>query len=212
MLSCTFTDGGAEVPAPGMPQSAGTVRIGGTAPEFTLTYDRASQKYAPVPAVPTDQALFEGGDTVTFSAAGDVAPAFKASLVAPTSVSVTTPALAAGALSIDTNRDLTFAWTGSSAGELSFNVRSQTSGAGAVLASTLVSCRFPASGGTGTIPSALLQRLAKTDATTAATLTTDLSSAREVVVGDYDIHLAVGSVATTADGKTTYAASKVTIF
>jgi hypothetical protein len=197
---CDFTDGGAQTVSPGAPRSAGVITIGGTATAFTLEYDAAGMKYGAVPAVPTDQLLFTGGSSITFDAAGQDVPAFAESLVAPTPITVTSPALP---LSIDTGNDLVFDWKGSSAGMVAFNIRT-VSGAGA--SATLVSCQFPPSALTGTIPSALLQQLDKTDATTSAVLTTDLSTTKAVRSGDYMIHLAVGSLVTQADGKAPYSA------
>ncbi len=211
VLQCNFTDGGAETPAPGAPQSAGTVTIDGTTPAFVFDYDAASGRYLPSPAVPADRLLFAGGDMLTFAASGDTVPAFSDSLVAPAPLVVTAPSLAGGVLSIDTSRDFLFTWEGASAGQLSFNVRSATSASGMVFESTFVSCQFSASALSGAIPSTLLRRLAKTGASTTATLGTDLSNAKEVVAGDYDVHLAVGSYATTGDGTTPYATTQVTI-
>lgn len=212
VLECDFTDGGTGTPAPGAPESAGAITIGGTTPPLILDYDPADATYSTTPAVPSAQLLFTGGDVLTFTARGDAVPSFTDSLVAPTPLAVTAPALVGGALSIDSSRDLVFEWRGSSAGKLSFNVGSNTSVSGTVLLSTLVSCQFSASAASGTIPTALLRRLEKTDATTTATLSTDLSNTKEVVAGDYDVHLAVGSAATTSDGVTPYATAKVTIF
>lgn len=210
VFECNFADGGAEAPAPGAAVSAGAITIGGSTPPFSLAYDAPSMKYATTPTVPVDRPIFTAGDTLTFTATGGVVPAFSASLVAPTPLMVTAPSLNT-ALSIERTKDLTFTWTGSSAGELSFNVRTVTTVSGTALASSLVSCQFLASAETGTIPNALLQKLPKTDATTMATLATDLSSTKELVTGDYSIHLAIGSAATTDDGKTQYATSLVTI-
>jgi hypothetical protein len=50
-------------------------------------------------------------------------PAFADSLVAPTPITVTSPALTGGALSIDAAKELVFVWTGASAGRIAFNVR-----------------------------------------------------------------------------------------
>jgi hypothetical protein len=208
VLVCDYADGGTATPPPGAPVSAGTVTIGGTTPTFTLDYDASSMLYGATPAVPKDQLLFAGGDTITFAALGADVPAFADSLVAPTPITVTSPTLTSGALSIDTAKDLMFTWTGASSGRIAFNVRTTTS----ARTSSFVSCQFDASGLTGTIPTAQLQKLDKTDATTTASLTTDLSSTKEVVAGAYSIHLAVGSVATQADGKSAYTAGQVTIF
>ena len=38
------------------------------------------------------------------------------------------------------------------------------------------------------------------------------TNAKEAIAGDYQVHLAVGGLATTADGKTHFASSQVTIF
>jgi hypothetical protein len=211
ILLCDYSDGGGTTPPPGAPESAGTVTIGGTTPAFSLDYDAGTKKYVAAPAVPTDQLLFAGGETITFTGAGRDVPAFASTLVAPAPIGVTAPSLASG-LSIDTGKDLTFSWTGSSAGKIAFNIRTTTSSAATTTANSFVSCQFDASAPSGTIPTALLQNLTKTDATTTAILTTDHSNAKEIVAGDYSIHLAVGSIATQSDGKTPYKTDQVTIF
>jgi hypothetical protein len=211
VLLCDFTNGGAATPPTGPATSAGTIAVGGTSPTFSVAYDAVTLQYGAVPAVPTDKLLFGGGDTITFTAAGGDVPAFAASVLAPAPITVTSPVLPGDALSIDSSKDLVFAWTGSSVGRIAFNVRTTTSSATTTVSSSFVSCQFDVSTLTGTLPTALLQKLRKTDAATTATLGTDLSNTREVVAGDYSVHLAVGSVATKADGKTQYAAGKVTI-
>lgn len=168
-------------------------------------------KYGAVPTVPNDKLIFAGGNSITFAAAGGDVIAFADTVVAPTPLRVTSPALPSG-LSIDTSKDLVFDWTGSSVGMVAFNVRTTTSTFGTPLGSSFVSCQFDTSALTGTIPTALLQKLRKTDAITTATLATDLSNTKEVVAGDHRVHLAVGSVVTKADGKTPYTAGQVTIF
>ena len=209
VVLCDFTNGGDQTPPPGAPVSAGTVTIGGTTPAFSLDYDAGAMQYAV--SVPVDHAFFTGGDTIMFAASGRDVPAFSANVVAPTPVTVTSPTLPGGAFSLDTSKDLVFDWTGSSAGMLAFNIRTTTSIGATAVSSSFVSCQFRASARTGTIPVALLANLDKTGASTTALLGTDLSSTKEVVAGDFSLHLAVGSVATKADGKTPYAASQVTV-
>jgi hypothetical protein len=198
---CDYANGGDQSPPPGAPTSAGTIAIGGTAMAFSLDYDRATTKYGVTPTVPTDKLLFAGGDTITFAAAGADVPAFADSLVAPTPITVTSPALP---LSIDTSKDLVFHWTGTSVGMVAFNVRTATTSSATTVSSTFVTCQFEPSALTGAMPAALLQKLRKTDATTSGTLTTDLSTAKQAKAGDYMVHLAVGSLATQADGKAQY--------
>ena len=209
---CDLTNGGNQAPPPGAPQSAGTITVGATPSTLSLEYDATTMLYGAVPAVPKDKRLYSDGDTIKFAAAGADVPAFSDSLVAPTLLKVTAPALPGGTLSIDTSKDLVFAWTGTSAGEISFNIRTTTSSDASTVAVSFVSCRFAASALTGTIPVVQLKKLTKTDATTTALIGIDLSSTKEVIAGDYQVHLAVGGFATTADGKTPYASSQVTIF
>jgi len=209
---CDFANGGDQMPPPGPVASAGTLTVGGTTPTFSLEYNAGTMLYGAVPAVPTDKLLFKGGDTITFAAAGGDVPAFSDSLVAPTQLMVNAPAIAGGALSIDASKDLVFAWSGSSVGAISFNIRTTTAGDASPLAFSFVSCWFAASALTGTIPAAQLKKLTKTDATTTALIGTDLSNTKEAIAGDYQVHLAVGGLATTADGKTPFASTQVTIF
>ncbi|HWZ90922.1 MAG TPA: hypothetical protein VNW92_18805 [Polyangiaceae bacterium] len=211
VVLCDFTNGGDQLPAPGAAVSAGTITIGGTAPTFSVAYDAGTQLYGTTPAVPKDRLLFAGGETITFAAAGADVPAFSASLVAPAPLTVTSPALPSGGFSLDTSKDLVFEWTGTSTGLLTFNVRTVTVNGATAVASTFVSCQFETSALTGTIPTALLQKLQKTDASTTGALSTDLSNTKEVPAGDFMVHLAVGSLATQADGKLPYTAAQVTI-
>jgi len=210
-LICDLTDGGDQAPPPGAAQSAGNITIGGTVPTFSVAYDPGTMVYNAMPAVPKDKLIFAGGDTITFAAAGADVPAFAASIVAPTSLVATSPVLPSGTFSIETSKDLVFTWTGSSAGGVNFNVRSTTKSAGTTVSGGIVSCRFEPTALTGTIPAGLLQKLRKTDATTTAALTTDLSNTKEVVAGDHMVLLAVGSVITKADGKTPYKADLITL-
>jgi hypothetical protein len=209
---CDLSNGGNVAPPTGAVQSAGTLTVGGTTPMFSLEYDAATMQYVTVPTVPNDKLLFAGGDIITFAAAGADVPAFTDTIVAPSPLVVTSPALPSRPFSIDTSKDLVFAWAGSSVGKISFNVFTTTSNGGTAVSSSFVSCQFDASALTGTIPAALLQKLAKTDAATTGRFGIDLSNTKEVVAGDHMVHLAVGSVATKADGKTPYAADQVTVF
>jgi len=209
---CDFANGGDQAPPTGPVASAGTLAIGGTTPTFSLEYNAGTMLYGIVPAVPTDKLLFKGGDTITFGAAGADVPAFTDSLVAPTQLMVNAPAIVGGALSIDASKDLVFAWSGSSAGAISFNIRTATASDASAPKYSFVSCWFAASALTGTIPTAQLRKLTKTDATTTALIGTDLSNTKEAIAGDWQVHLAVGGLATTADGKTPFASTQVTIF
>jgi hypothetical protein len=211
VVLCDLTNGGNQVPPPGAVRSAGTITIGGTTPAFSLTYDAVTAQYAVVPVVFVDHLLFAGGETIAFSAAGADVPAFNATLVAPSQLTITSPALPAGVFSIDTSKELVFVWTGDSVGKVTFNIVTTTSSAATAVASSFVSCRFDASALTGTVPVAMLQKLTKTDAATTARLGTDHSNTTEVLAGDYSIHLAVGSAINGTDGKTTYATSQVAI-
>lgn len=212
VVLCDLTNGGDQRPSPGATKSAGTVTIGGTNPAFSLAYDTVTAQYTIAPAVPNDHLLFAGGETVSFSAAGADVPAFAATLLAPSQLTITSPALPAGAFAIDRTTDLVFVWTGNSVGEVSVNIVTTTISAATTVADSSVGCRFDASALTGTVPAAMLRKLMKTDAATTARLSTDHSTTREVLAGDYGIHLAVGSAINGTDGKTIYGTNQVTIF
>jgi hypothetical protein len=131
-------------PPPPTYQSAGTITVTGAALPATLmplgddTYDVVST---------TTQTMFDGGETITASGTGGDVPAFSVSVTAPSRVTLTAPAKPAGSLAINRGQDFQASWTGGGAG-LVFLYFSATG--------ITMSCGYPASGGTATVPAGAL--------------------------------------------------------
>jgi hypothetical protein len=95
-----------------------------------------------------------GGQRLTMTAQGAVAPAFSRSLVAPASVSLVAPSVVEGpgldTLTVLRNQDLSFSWTGGTVGNVTLTLFSLIS------EDVSASCTFPVSSGAGTMPASLL--------------------------------------------------------
>ncbi len=100
---------------------------------------------------------FQGGETVTLTAAGDLVPAFTIDAIAPFQVTVDQPAISNGALNVSASKALAVAWTGSPGGEV-LAVLTRYSSVGEV---TNGYCRFSGEAGTGALPQALIQTIAQ---------------------------------------------------
>jgi hypothetical protein len=155
--------------------SAGDITIsGGTGPiALTPGYD---DEYGYSSAV--SGATAPGGSVLHVVAAGAVVPAFSATITMPDELTVTSPEALAGAnsggaspLTIVRSSGLSIAWTGGSG-----NVQ-------VVIYQLLVTgfaeatCIFPASGGTATVDTAVLDLFATTDSGTALVTTVGVSPA-----------------------------------
>ena len=145
-------------PASGTQVSAGTITVtGGSAPIALAPADGGSgEQYAPLQHAGT----VASGQTLTIAASGATVPAFSTNLVVPDAVTFTQPDIVdASSLAIGRSTDWPIAWTGGSAGTLTFQV-SQTVGA----TGTLIVCTFPESAGSGVIPAAALGYLTPSSA------------------------------------------------
>lgn len=135
--------------------SAGRITVtGGTLP-LSLTPDPDGT----YPTTGGPISLWSGGETLALAAAGGEVPAFQASLVAPSPITVTQPVrelgdAGLGRLSVVRASGLTLTWTGSSQG--TFQVYLST--AEATMAHA-VTCTFASSTGTATVPAAALLKL-----------------------------------------------------
>jgi hypothetical protein len=117
-------------------------------------------------------ALWQGGETLTVSAAGADVPAFSATVIGPANSTVTMPADPSPAmLTVDRSMDLTLAWTGGS----------QTLKVDVVTVGATIECRFSASAGTGTISKSLLGMLSAG----AGNLLASGEDQKQVNAGDY---------------------------
>ena len=122
-------------------------------------------------------ALFAGGETLTITAQGAAVPAFVLSLVAPSKLTLSAPALpASGPLKVTRSAGITASWTGTSAGVVV--VYLDAAGGASAYAAT---CSFPASSGSGVVPAAALADF-------------------PAVAGTYSIYAKTVAVQTPADG------------
>jgi hypothetical protein len=128
-------------------QSAGTITITGALKPLSLV-PGADKLYVQQMSMTS---LFNGGEMISFAAAGADIPAFTVAVTTPTKATITAPAkpAAASLLAINRAQDFTVSWTGGGSGRLQVFL----SGAGG---SPSLFCRFAASAGTGKVPAAAL--------------------------------------------------------
>lgn len=176
--------------------SAGEVAITGGQREITLV-PNVDNEYAPDFA---SEALFSGGDPLTFSLAGSAEiPAHSEVIVAPGLVDIEAPALAALSV-IDRSSDLAFSWSGSDQGTVLVRVIDVTSKLSA-------SCTFDASANAGSVPSEVLQLLPPSNKAIVQVVTTELV---DVGVGDFTVTIGASSPARDNAGAS-YLATNLTL-
>ena len=142
-------------------------------PNFKLEYHHAGKLTLAGGAVPVtlangpagyvafqdqEHALWQGGETLTFAATGGDIAGFDVQVTAPSHVTVTAPVLPMGsALPVPKTKDLAFAWTGATAGEVVVRLAGPQ-----VLPSpqTYVTCRFPSAAASGGVPASALGQIA----------------------------------------------------
>lgn len=162
IVVCPAANADAGLPMQITTPNAGTVTLaGGTAGADTMiTVPYGSIGDAGVmgyPSVRIMSEFYKPGDMITATGAGGAdLPAFAAQTVpAPSDVTVTSPVCAMTMCpDVDRSMDMVVTWTGGGAGDVDVAVEmdSDTTTVG-------VSCTFPASSGTGTIPTAALMML-----------------------------------------------------
>jgi hypothetical protein len=133
---------------------------GGTGP-ITITpgSSGAYSYFSPSPGDPT----ITGGSALTVSGSGATVPAFTAAITMPDDIAVTMPAQPASfttPIAVSRSADLAIAWTGGGVGDVSVVAEQQVS----TNTFTMISCSFPSSAGSGTVPAAALADFASTDA------------------------------------------------
>jgi hypothetical protein len=100
-----------------------------------------------------DVPLFTGTETYAVSATGGIAPAFSVTNVPGVKgVTLTAPALSTAGLNVPVNSPLTVTWTGGGQGNAHFEMVK-------IGPLKMATCAFPASGGSGEVPVAILQEL-----------------------------------------------------
>ena len=91
-------------------------------------------------------ALWSPGDRVTVQVAGDVAPGFATTLLAPSNIELILPPLSASGVEIHRNHDVKLTWRGGTIGTVAFRLRSDADDGGHTLL-----CQFPARAGGGSV-------------------------------------------------------------
>ena len=131
--------------------SGGTVSVTGLSQAITLT-PKADNTYEPFSQM---QPLFTGGEMITVSGTGAVAPAFSISVTAPSRAAITSPAKPPmnTSLMISRAQDFSVTWTGGGAGKLYVYF------AGPSASGTSLSCGYEADAGSATVPAAALAAL-----------------------------------------------------
>jgi hypothetical protein len=130
-------------------------------------------------------ALFAGGETLTatIAGAGDI-PAHEATLIAPSAVVVSSPDLDEP-VTIDRNGPLALAWSGGGAGRVRVVVAVTFLEGSDVKRTANLTCSFPASAGSGSVPASLLGAMPATTPTDYGSISVDVTSEVRVVAGDY---------------------------
>lgn len=192
---CTIGSADGGTPASYTLVSAGNVAVtvGAMAP---IAFTAQPGNYYLAPGSMT-QPLFTGGDVLTFTTSGAVAPAASITVQAPAQPTLTTPSQPPP-YTISRTSDFAFAWTGGGPGRLTVLVQTNP---GSVTPGTpfgAVSCNFAVSDGSGTIPSAALALLPAGS----ATVMLGVSSQTVSVVGDWALTAAVGTYPKLPAGQT----------
>ena len=133
--------------------------------------------------------LFASGADIGVKAAGGTVPAFDKKLVAPSLVTVTSPAWPAAGTPYDLDRTkpISLVWTGGTAGDVTASVTTFATGQTA-----LISCKFKAADGKGTVPASALGKLV---VTTQGSISVGASSSLAFDQGDWKMTLSASSPA-----------------
>ncbi|MBW2460228.1 MAG: hypothetical protein JRH11_01195 [Deltaproteobacteria bacterium] len=137
--------------------SAGVITTTGGAVDVSVTPE-ADGNY---PITSGVGLVFNGGETLTMTAAGDAVPAFSGNVPAPYAITVSAPSFMSPPLSIDRTMDFTVTWTSVEAEPGVVTVVLNGSGPYMVTGARTVSllCTFPGADGTGTILASHLANL-----------------------------------------------------
>lgn len=148
-------------------ESAGSIDIqvagpSGPVTKMKLAYDVPSKSYAideTMYKLPTDAAIYAGGQQLTLLATGVDAPGFATETTAPAVLTLTSPAPGnvGQPINVDTKADLPLTFSGSGNGAL--EIRIESSKKDNPNAYTKVTCSFPAGASGAKIPAAVLGKL-----------------------------------------------------
>ena len=133
----------------------------------------------------------------SISAIGAAVPAFAGTVTAPApGVALTSPAISPTLKpEIDRSKALAVAWSGAGAGTLTVSATASVPGGG----SSIVTCRFDASKGSGQMPSSLLAKLPAG----AGGFGASISTTEQVKAGSYTVTLLGSSSVKNASGQVT---------
>jgi hypothetical protein len=198
--ACTIsacTSGGSDAGGGAVAASAGTIQItGGNKP---VQLAPSGTTYT---AVTGQTAFWNGGEQLDVVGAGAEVPAFDLKVTAPGIITVTTPVWPAAGGKVPITRASAFpvAWTGAGAGNVVVAI-SGTAGS----QSTSVSCKFTASGGSGSVPASALALLPASPTSAAISITA--SNATESVVSGWSLQVNAMTLAKSSTGIASAAAT-----
>ena len=184
------TSGGGDAGGSPVSASAGTIQVTGGSKPVQLTPSGSTYT-----AVSGQTTLWSGGEQLEAIGAGAEVPAFDLKVTAPGYVTITVPTwpAAGGKVPITRTQPFAVAWTGGGAGNVVVGI-SATSGA----QSTTLSCSFPASGGSGTVPATALGKLPAAAPTAGISITG--SNVTEAVVSGWALRVNALTLAKTGTG------------
>lgn len=191
--TCVPSAGGLTIP--GLDAGSTLTVSGANVPTVTLTENSTGNYSAALgsspialPGFPSSDYLEPGTFTFAGNGGADVG-AFSASIQVPSPITWSSPQISGSAPSVSKGSDLTVNWTDSNASDyvlISLNSAANIGGATATYNSAAITCLLPASMGSYTIPSWLLQALP--DSSTVSLLNGLLTSPTgAVVVGAFNI-------------------------
>jgi hypothetical protein len=135
--------------------------------------------------------LYDSGVTLTVSGAGDTAPAFSTSVVAPAQPTMTQPSGPNQQLMLARGQDLSLAWKNGAGGTLALSLAIST-----MTSLEGVDCTFPIADNSGTVPAAVLAKLPSGSGQVYLTV----ASTQTVTVGSWTIAVSAGSQPSASDG------------
>jgi len=185
--ACILLDCTQAAPAP---VSAGTITITGATLPISLV-PGTDKKYAGLSS--QTQTYYTDGAMVSFAASGADVPAFTVGLTTPSKATITAPVEPPSAspyLMVSRASPFSVSWTGGGSGQIQVALF-----AGSPSTKWIV-CRFPASAGSGSVPTSTIAMLPAGQGSFAMSAI----AATEIVAGDYGIHAMAYSNAVWTDG------------
>lgn len=186
---------------PGTDVSAGTITVTGGTNDLTMqpTTTNSTILYS----ASNEEELWDGTQTLTFSAAGDTVPAFSTDVSPPADVTLQSPALPAqgSPLQVDASSDLDIEWDTSNLSSGRFTVLLGRTTANSVR------CDWSATSGSQTIPSSLLSDI---EDVPSPTYSFSVEAGQTVTTGDYEVAISTGEKADDGDSSSAGGAGDLT--